>query len=167
MNADGAGTSTVGRDAYAYSLGYYQGDYNAIGGSGAPAFGRSYAAAPGDITGKNLYNGNISHSTYAIREINSGQPAGYTYGYDQLNRLKRMRQHHIGPGTGNWNSQTLSPAYSEDFSYDANGNIQTLDRMNGGGTVMDNLSYSYDTANGRNNRLTAVADAVGVWSCYL
>jgi RHS repeat-associated protein len=155
MGGDGPHT---GRDVFAFSLGYYNGDYNAIGAS-AGAFARKYVPATNDVSGKDLFNGNISNAVYAIDQL--GAPVGYTYGYDHLNRLKRFRQHPLGSSTGNWNAISLGAAYSEDFSYDANGNILTLNRNKHGGSNMDNLTYGYNLdANGRllNNRLNNVID---------
>jgi len=160
INEDG---SSVGKDAYAYSLGYYQGDYKPIGGTGAAAFSRTYTANTTDITGQNLYNGNISNTTYAIANINSGQTAGYTYGYDQLNRLVRKNFHDLSAGTGNWQAGTgATNAWKENFSYDANGNISALQRYGSTG-IMDNLDYHYNR-NGQqellNNKLRHVKDNV-------
>lgn len=155
MGSDGA---NIGRDAFAFSLGYYNGDYTAIGSS-TNAFVRSYTPTTSDVSGKDLFNGNISNAMYAIDQL--GAPVGYTYAYDHLNRLKRFRQHALGSSTGNWNAISLGTAYSEDFSYDANGNILALSRNKQGGSNMDNLTYSYSLdANGRklNNRLNNVTD---------
>ena len=155
MGSDGANTS---RDAFAFSLGYYHGDYSAIGAS-AGAFARKYTPTTSDVSGKDLFNGNISNAIYAIDQL--GDPVGYTYAYDHLNRLKRFRQHTLGSSTGNWNAISIGTAYSEDFSYDANGNILTLNRNKQAGSNMDNLAYSYTLdGNGRklNNRLNNVTD---------
>ncbi|WP_442794996.1 RHS repeat domain-containing protein [Pelobium manganitolerans] len=161
MGLDG---NIIAKDAFAYSLGYYNGDYQPIGGCASNAFGRNYVSSTTDLTGKNLYNGNIGNATYAIQNISSGQTTGYTYGYDQLNRLKRMRQHNLGGNTGNWDALSISNSYAEDFNYDANGNILNLQRKNGTGALMDNLSYGYNYSNGnlQNNRLNSVTDAAGV-----
>jgi len=166
----------VARDVFAYSLGYFRNttagfeDYLPIGSS-APAFALRYNQPAGDPllskeTGLSLYNGNISHSTYAMSEIESGATAGYTYRYDQLNRLKAVRRHTIGNGS-TWDNTGIIQAYREDFSYDANGNIKTL-RRNGADQIdnpleMDELTYNYNRdANGQlvNNRLRHVNEVV-------
>jgi RHS repeat-associated protein len=159
IGQDGA---VVAKDALAYSLGYYQGDYKPIGGSGATAFSSLYQYNAGDITGNNLYNGNISSSTYAIAKINTAATAGYTYKYDQLNRLKTLRQHAIG-SAGTWNSNSLSGNYAENFKYDGNGNILELQRNAAAAQSMDRLAYQYNLdGNGRlsDNRLASLVDAV-------
>ncbi|WP_443938770.1 RHS repeat domain-containing protein [Pedobacter sp. MW01-1-1] len=159
MGNDGA---TIAKDALAYSLGYYQGDYSPVGGGSA--FGHSYQASNANAAGRNLYNGNISNSTYAIENINNGATVGYTYGYDQLNRLKTMNQQNLG-SSGNWSYDGASVAFRENFNYDANGNILTLQRNKGNGSLMDNLTYTYSRdANGRlqHNKLQSVSDSQGI-----
>ncbi len=157
---------SIGRDALAYTLGYYPGDYKSI--VATPAYQMSWQ--PGGVTGNPLYNGNISNSTVAIKGIGSGNPSGYTYGYDQLNRLVKMRQHALSSSTTTWNSSSISPndAYKEDISYDGNGNILTyLRNGTSANPVMDNLTYQYNR-DGNNkltdNRLNYITDAASASS---
>ncbi|MDQ8051434.1 MAG: RHS repeat-associated core domain-containing protein [Pedobacter sp.] len=155
---DGA---TIGKDVLAYSLGYYQGDYTPIKGTGATAFNHNFAESslPTGINGRGLYNGNISHSTYAIGGINGGATVGYTYGYDQLNRLKNTRQRTVGT-SGDWDFSSASHGFKENFTYDGNGNITALNRYDGSGNAMDSLKYAYNRQSGSNrlldNRLGSV-----------
>ncbi|WP_121356786.1 RHS repeat domain-containing protein [Flavisolibacter nicotianae] len=158
--------SKVSKDVYAFTLGYYGGDYTPIGGTAAPAFGLVPYSAPSSLaaTGNSLYNGNISYTTVALSKINNGATAGYTYGYDQLNRLREMRQHTVN---GAWSNSNIIDAYSESIAYDANGNILQYLRK-GANTAgqpldMDSLTYKYNRdADGRllTNRLNHVRDAV-------
>ncbi|QNR87021.1 hypothetical protein H9N25_11865 [Pedobacter riviphilus] len=151
----------IAKDALAYSLGYYQGDYSPI--VAGNAFNYKHQANNGNIAGRNFYNGNISNSTYAIAEINNGATVGYTYGYDQLNRLKNVNQQALG-GVNDWSFDAANSAFKESFIYDANGNISSLSRNSQSGP-MDNLSYHYNTdANGRlkNNQLLSVTDTEGI-----
>lgn len=184
---DGNNTSSnpfamTNRDAIAYSLGYYNGDYSPIGGTSSlplPAFGVGYTAPviqtdatthfliPSLVTGNNLYNGNISFSTYAIQGIDNGKTSGYTYRYDQLNRLVAMDKHSAfveGTTTG-WDNSSFVDDYKERITYDANGNIKTyLRNGNSSALSMDNLGYAYNVNDqGRlvNNRLRHIKDAVG------
>lgn len=152
---------------YGFKLGYYNGDYTPIGGSTAPALSGHTYTAPNTLeaTGNQLYNGNISSTTLALSKINNGATTGYSYGYDQLNRLKEMRQHSI---TGNWSNSTIIAAYSESIAYNANGNILKYLRKGAGTTGnpldMDSLNYNYHRdAQGNlvNNRLNHVRDAIG------
>jgi hypothetical protein len=116
-------------------LGYYSGDYLPVDATNATAFGQRAYTAPSSLeaTGNQLFNGNISFTTVALSKINSGQTTGYSYGYDQLNRLTEMRQH---TATGAWSNSDIITAYKESISYDANGNILTYLR-NGNSTVTD------------------------------
>ncbi|EDM35226.1 hypothetical protein PBAL39_13377 [Pedobacter sp. BAL39] len=153
--------SVIAADALAYTLGYYSSDYKPIGGTNAMALNQKYEPLPDDITGSNLYNGNISNSSYAIAKIGTGSSVGYSYRYDQLNRLKKMRQHAIG-GNAVWNGTSMTNAFKEDFNYDGNGNILALQR-NSQAVEMDNLTYGYSRdVNGKllNNKLTVLNDAV-------
>ncbi|MBD1395428.1 RHS repeat-associated core domain-containing protein [Mucilaginibacter glaciei] len=158
------GNATIPKDAYAYSLGYYNGDYQPAGTTAALGFNMSYSAQSGDVSGQNLYNGNISNSTLSISQFNSGAPIGYSYRYDQLNRLKKMRQH-TGI-SGAWNGTSATNDYKEDITYDGNGNILTYLRNGAAASSsqsMDNLSYNYARdANGKltSNKLQYIADAV-------
>jgi hypothetical protein len=78
---------------------------------------------------------------------------GYTYLYDQLNRLLNTRQHVFGAASGsykgNWSQSNTGTTdnYAETFRYDANGNILQLNRngnsQHPGGLAMDRLNYTY------------------------
>ena len=155
----------IARDAYAYSLDYYAGDYEAIKDTGA--FPLKWSAQAGDVMGRNLYNGNISRSTLALSKINGGAPVGYSYRYDQLNRLTAMRQHGLSNGATSWNMVSVGNAYKEDISYDGNGNILRYTRYGSGAggkqLQMDSLHYVYNR-DGQgylsSNKLTQVLDSI-------
>ncbi len=151
----GDGNNGIAKDAMAYSLGYYPNDYMPIGSGSA----YSMKWQPGGETGKALFNGNISNSTVAIKGINGDNPTGYTYAYDQLNRLTKMRQHDLSNSTTVWGGNGTEK-YKENYTYDGNGNILTLQRNGSGGTLMDNLSYTYNKVNGKlqNNKLSQLKD---------
>jgi hypothetical protein len=89
----GGPTSTFAKDVAAFSLDYFTGDFKPIGGATFDAVGLKYTNNTADITGQNLYNGNIGYTTMALSQFNSGSPVGYSYRYDELNRLLRMSQH--------------------------------------------------------------------------
>ncbi|WP_207516014.1 RHS repeat-associated core domain-containing protein [Longitalea luteola] len=158
--------SRVSRDVYGLQLGYYNNDYKPIGGSSSRAFGQHGYTAPSSLaaTGNQLFNGNISFTTLALSKINSGATTGYSYGYDQLNRLAEMRQHST---SGSWSNSNIISAYSESISYDANGNI--LKYLRKGANVtglpldMDSLTYNYNRGiNGKivNNKLNYISDQI-------
>ena len=166
----------VSRDVYGFALGYFDDDYTPIG-AGANAFALTYqpiTPVSSANSGNQLFNGNISYTTLALSKIRNGTTAGYTYNYDQLNRLTEMNRHNIAAGAANWNNSSIITAYSERIAYDANGNILKYLRHGaddppppggaGGGPVdMDSLGYKYNRdVNGRlvNNRLNHVKDTV-------
>lgn len=169
MGGDGGAAgiySRVSRDVYAFSLGYYGGDYSPIAGSAATAFGqKSYQNPVGaSPTGNSLYNGNIGSQAVALQGISNNATTGYSYGYDQLNRLTEMRQHTV---TGSWSNSSIVQAYRESVAYDGNGNIRKYLRngadQGGKPLQMDSLTYGYRLdAQGKlqSNRLMEVRDAI-------
>ncbi len=164
MGHDGLSASEhkyFGQDVTGYILNFFDGDYQNIGQS-APIdkfegnLGGSYDFGPNE----SMYNGNIRAMVTAIRPfMQAGSPAGYKYQYDQLHRIKGM-DYFIGMANNDWATSTTNLTdYQTRYSYDANGNIMTLDRK-GAQAVnldMDNLSYHYAEGN---NRLTHVGDVV-------
>ena len=86
------------------------------------------------------YNGNISATTWTYgNKIN-----GYMYYYDKTNRLKSTYSI-LNNGFGDY-------PYSENFSYDAHGNITALARWDNQ-DVMDNMFLTYN-----GNQLTKIDD---------
>ncbi len=191
MGEDGlytnAATKNVARDAFGFSLNYFNGDYNSI------ALGAGFKAMPGHtadagivngLSSSNygaLFNGNISSMVVNIDKLNIPDASGtgttkgailYNYKYDQLNRLTAMDAYKGLTNTGNsWANMVTLPHYQERISYDANGNILTYKR-NGNLTTqqtMDDLSYFYNKdGDGKlqNNRLRHVTDAVTNAAAY-
>jgi len=141
MGEDGTATSgnaNVARDAYSYSLNYYEGDYSNIGNTG----NFQSILNPLGSNAKQLYNGNIAAMAVNIPKL--GDARVYNYGYDQLNRLVSMDAYSgLTSGTSTFTPVLLND-YKERISYDANGNILTyLRNGNGTNTAMDNLTYHY------------------------
>lgn len=166
INADGwKGTPFAGvsRDVAAVGLGFYPGDYDPVGGTSATALSVGYSAtAPGyGVMGNGLYNGNISYATVALSHFDSSTMAGYTYRYDQLNRLLQLRKHGNLPGSqATWDNTSIGADYQESIAYDPNGNIQTYLRNGAtasGGQSMDQLTYRYLPGN---NQLDHIQDAI-------
>ncbi|MCI0446916.1 hypothetical protein L0152_27405, partial [bacterium] len=77
------------------------------------------------LGGKDEYNGNISEQIWKIKD---GQQYAYGYVYDELNQLT-------------W-AKFQNGAYDEMMTYDLNGNIKTLQRYAGTGTMVDNLNMT-------------------------
>lgn len=157
IGKDGLTANDPARDVIAYTLGYYKFniqnkdyfDYDPIGGAAAGAFDLQYSSGSSDISGNSLFNGNITHTTVALSKFRNSDPIGYTYHYDQLNRLKAMRYHPLSASATSWdiNSKDLQDTYAENITYDGNGNIKTYLR-NGANVgnmplAMDNLAYNY------------------------
>ena len=150
---DGTGGSMVARDAFGYSLGYYTGDYTAVGTNVTTE--NHFSLSNPEIN--SLYNGNINQMVTSLRETEntmlSAQVNRYTY--DQLNRIKSMTSDAV---TGN--GTTTIDSYASSYSYDRNGNLETLSRKalhNGTLVDMDDFTYEYlpDT-----NKLALVNDSV-------
>ena len=90
------------------------------------------------------YNGNIAGVVWSTNH-NALKRSAYGYSYDALSRLT---------GSDYWTTKTStlvdSSAYEErGIAYDLNGNIKTLVRTKGDGTLRDSLTYTYS-----GNRLT-------------
>jgi RHS repeat-associated protein len=156
--------SRMSRDVYGFKIGYYNSDYTPIVESSADAFSKKAYTAPGSLesTGNQLFNGNISFTTLALSKINSVATTGYSYGYDQLNRLTEMRQHTTGTTSG-WSNSDIITAYRESISYDANGNILKYLRKGTAATPhMDSLTYKYTYSSGNlvSNKLQYVKDSI-------
>jgi RHS repeat-associated protein len=182
ISGDGTSASAfsfVGNDVLGYSLGYFNNDYQPIGGGGATAFANAYTPTGGTTTsGQQLFNGNISNVSYAIAPfeyngISGGVTgfSGYTYRYDQKNRLTAMDHHTINSYStaAAWDNTSINGDYQERVSYDGDGNILSYVRngssLGGRNAQMDNLTYNYNRdANGSlvNNRLRHVTDGVTV-----
>jgi hypothetical protein len=152
-------------------LGYYEGDLTAIGlGRSSSPLATDKLFTPttsGTSLGSaspNLYNGNIRHMVTAIQPfMPDGKPQARAYHYDQLNRIKdAFTYNQLNLSTNVWSSSVSAvPNYEEHFSYDANGNILTLQRngTTAGGRPLEMDDFTYTYASGR-NQLTHVDDAI-------
>lgn len=173
-------SSTVAQDALAFTMGYYENDYQAIDAvSGNNYLATVSAVMPFKMDQVDLYNGNINHVITSIMDLEE-QPievTGTTYRYDQLHRFKEShvfsaadittlnsmvnaQRQNLTAGTHN----TLGD-YEVHVDYDQNGNILALDRRAfNKATVTDNrmdeFSYNYPSAM-TNNLLGHVGDNIG------
>jgi RHS repeat-associated protein len=161
----------IAKDAFGYSLNYYEGDYKPIGtiadidnfiASAASLNSAFLNDAPG------LFNGNISGMVTAITDADpasadfgQAKPQHTAYRYDQLNRIKQMKAYRdINLATNTWNVSNDN-SYQENFTYDGNGNILTLERNGRLKTTapasplaMDKLEYKYENIATGYNRNT-------------
>lgn len=147
----------VARDAIAFTLGYFYGDYLRIGSASARTYPELRFAQTTAFNQASLplYNGNIRNSMYAIRNLNGNLTTGYTYTYDQLNRIKSMETW-SGYSANNWNSVTgPDNALNTTYSYTGNGNITALTRKDDTGNLFDDLEYEYVPGT---NKLVKVTD---------
>src|SRR6218665_2240178 len=85
-----------------------------------------------------MYNGNISWMETNLSKF--GKQA-MLYKYDQLNRITKSRS--LAFGNNAYAAGSGEQKYDEDYSYDANGNILTLNRKDNKTAVMDDFNYSY------------------------
>ncbi|OYU94565.1 MAG: hypothetical protein CFE21_14910 [Bacteroidetes bacterium B1(2017)] len=169
-NASTNHNANFGKDEFGFSLNYFEGDYTA---TKLPNGLENYFL--GGTTGSglrsssnNLYNGNIKSMVTTIGQFtNNNYPVanGMVYGYDQLNRITSAQNNtNYDRDNNTWLSGGTSTAYKSDFTYDANGNIMTLQRRDESGTLYDDFTYNYDKISNGNikntNRLTHVIDAI-------
>jgi RHS repeat-associated protein len=170
MGHDGlAGTANAifGKDEAAYYLGYHNQDYKPIGlASNATIMGvfEHSSAFDSDILGTNgLYNGNIAFMISHIPELGksttgSVETQAMVYQYDALHRIRQAKSYNYNSV---WNN---SYQYKSDYTYDANGNIKTLNRSAFDNTAgvsvdIDDLDYIYDPI--KYNRLNSIDDIIG------
>ncbi|MCW3122349.1 MAG: repeat protein, partial [Flavipsychrobacter sp.] len=136
MGMDGADVSTT-KDAAAYALDYFTGDYNPVASSHMVQHFHN-------IT-RNLYNGNIAAQTDAISNF---QKLHKQYVYDQLNRIHSATYHTVDAV---YNGISPITDFRSHYDYDADGNITSLVRFGNdrgtGAQMMDSLIYSYTNPN--------------------
>ncbi|MEM6262775.1 MAG: DUF6443 domain-containing protein [Bacteroidota bacterium] len=158
-------TQNFGRDAYGFTLGYFDGDYKDIGNLAAADLfeAAGTANAFGGAT-RSLYNGNIKHMVTSLKGLtyNKMDVHASAYKYDQLNRIKEMDVWKgLNSSSNTWNDPHIPATKIDDYqtrySYDEMGNITSLKRngttAGGAPLSMDDLTYTYDR-----NRLTHVDD---------
>jgi RHS repeat-associated protein len=148
---DGVGSSAFAKDAFGMQLEYFPNDYNRAGSSITPI-----------PTGQQTYfNGNVngiswqSNKPTTITGLNG--PTMYTYGYDAKYQLTGATW-----GTPNFTSPGFTPGtmFKESgITYDANGNINGLQRTNSTGALSDDFSkYAYTAGT---NKLSTVGNNAG------
>ena len=124
-------------------LNYYSNDYISIN--------EQVFSPASDLVPTNLYNGNISLK--GIKDPLASVESNYQY--DQLNRLVGMQA--ITP-----TNPDSTKSYTNSYAYDPNGNLSKLTRnyapSSGTTGLFDGLTYHYDYANEKSNRLLALTD---------
>lgn len=162
-----------GADAFAFNLGYYQGDYKAIG-AGVSLPEQTTPSLWGNGGQGALYNGNIAWMMtdlpslgLADQDRSKGLQA-MQYQYDQLNRIKSSKSLlQFAEGTGFAQRNAQGQAYDEAYTYDANGNLLGLKRNDETGDLEDDFEYTYYAGTNKLQRVKAGAgttyeyDAIG------
>lgn len=151
------------KDIYSYTIGYYAGDFT-----------RGIFADVIDYSDQQLYNGNISSWVNGINvdvlaESHAGfsdpEREGFTqrnFTYDGLNRIKTSTFLTASTSIGGEDLpmvRVIPNTYNTNYSYDGNGNLQTLSRY-GRNNLIDDLTYNYGSGDLK-NRLNSVVDARG------
>jgi hypothetical protein len=109
------------------------------------------------------FNGNISGLQW--RSKGDGEQRAYGFMYDRVNRLSSGD---FTQFTSNaWNTSAGLDFTASNLSYDANGNILTMNQKGwklGGSVLIDQLSYNYYS---NSNKLQQVTDGVNDFTSYL
>lgn len=169
----------IAQDEFAYSMGYYNGDYTAIGTTVLGLAGSSNwnsGSLKDGILMDGLYNGNISYMISQLHSLGhhkttNASPgnkdllgiSAYAYQYDQLNRISEGR--YFSRSSTGWAraSATINTSpYDVSYDYDPNGNIMHAKVNSWTTTKMDQLEYKY-TGSGStrlNNQLNYVLDGI-------
>ncbi|WP_197474551.1 RHS repeat-associated core domain-containing protein [Tenacibaculum ovolyticum] len=142
----------VAKDAYGYSLSYFDGDYQPRKAVKEDHFAITTSTSLSH-NNTNLYNGNIKAMVTNMQNLkNKPLPTAYNhYQYDQLNRISSMNSNII--------SSTDIKNVHTSYKYDRNGNLIQLkrDALKKNKVVpMDNFTYHYPNGN---NQLSVVEDA--------
>ncbi|TAH28398.1 MAG: hypothetical protein EAZ06_10145, partial [Cytophagales bacterium] len=141
------------------ALSYFNGDYIS-----QDEFGQQSVFNSNEVNGlamqpfRQLYNGNISAWT---TQTNRREATTNQYTYDRLHRITSSTfWKSYGFGDGYFHHYETS-FHQTSYSYDANGNIQNLQRSDNKGNPMDNFTYNYSAVTaGSLNKLNNVIDNV-------
>ena len=160
LGGDGA---HISKDAFGFSLSYFNQDYKPRHTTGTQLNDLSENFP--NSNGAALYNGNINKMITSVRGVKEeALPSQINlYSYDQLNRIFEMTSEKI---VATSNGLASSPSYSTAYSYDRNGNLETLERYAPKKNIstgvesiveMDKFTYHYTPST---NQLTHVNDVV-------
>ncbi|KAA2239229.1 RHS repeat-associated core domain-containing protein [Chitinophaga agrisoli] len=115
----------------------------------------------------NQYNGNIAGIKWKSKS--NGIQRSYGYSYDNANRLTAADYTQQNNGSSSWTKDQMDFSVSN-LTYDANGNIITMNQMGMIGAqppqLIDQLSYRYKISEA-SNRLAAVGDTKATASAKL
>jgi RHS repeat-associated protein len=100
-----------------------------------------------------LYNGNVWYWTSANQEFSTTPIQLHAYRYDQLNRITKSSLLQTPDLTNNSWTGGFSNNYASNYAYDPNGNLTQLHRREGSGSLLDQLTYHYDSGTNRLNHI--------------
>lgn len=135
-------------DVFGMTLHYNASDFTAASTDiGTFGFGGQDGAFPGS------YSGNLRGITYHS-PVDANVKRAFGFQYDAVNQLTNA-QWGTFSGSGTYNG-SLGENYRERIpaNYDKNGNILSLERRNGSGTVVDNFFYNYESGTNKLDRIT-------------
>jgi hypothetical protein len=107
---------------------------------------------------RSLFNGNIASwsSDYTSTNTNDQTNMDYTFRYDILNRLIKADAHtRDNLANPTWSGKMDN--YSNNYTYDRNGNILNLQRYNNSTSKIDDMNYQYQTGS---NKLSKISDNI-------
>lgn len=191
-DADATGDNQFfGTDVFGFMLTYFDNDYQSIVPTTAFADMTGVADQnidPSNVSNnsyRNLFNGNISNMSTAMRDFDEVALTvlSNNYQYDQLQRIRSMKVYYSSIGelaAGNHFDDALlynNGAYRTSYTFDKNGNLKTLDRYGDDGALkMDEFNYTYyDQSTGtgitnspnESNRLANVQDLGSLTGNYV
>ncbi|WP_298487865.1 hypothetical protein [uncultured Maribacter sp.] len=170
LNVQGDPNTKHAKDEFGMALGYYEGDFTRDGVFDTRLTAANPFVLENQVSGvsQNLYNGNIStwtsQTAAEAKEKNvTSYLTGNAYRYDQLNRIKEATTKAFNEASQSYAAiNGNADAFRTNYTYDGNGNLETLKRYKDDGQLMDDLAYNYDLTNPNlSNKLTHVNDAVG------
>ncbi len=146
------GNNEFASDVFGAFYKYFHGDYNRNNEILSFSNQNNLNANQGNSIAEQ-FNGNIAQ---ILSDGNNGNPLNAKYTYDQRNQL-------VGASIIPYNVGSSSESYVLDnIDYDPNGNIKSLRRSTGSGTL-HNFNYAYRA---NKNQLGSVTDAVGPNRAY-
>jgi YD repeat-containing protein len=146
---DGTGGFRTGTDAFAFALGYYEGDFKPINPNAVVSDTRDqlwdrYRDIRDTTAAQGLYNGNISWMSTDLPGLSgSNRMQAIVNGYDQLHRIAQARSLTEYGATGYAERTAGTKAYDVDYTYDPNGNLLSLQRLDENTSLRDDLTYEY------------------------
>ncbi|WP_437398685.1 DUF6443 domain-containing protein [Flagellimonas lutimaris] len=153
VGGSSAASSPLQEIVYEYNIKGQLKMLNDVGAMGDKLFAYKInynSAAEGNSAAPARYDGSISQTIWQSAHDNTKR--SYAYLYDDLNRLSEGKYQYNASLNGNTGSY-----FNTQYTYDTHGNLSTLSRRNGTGSVIDQLTYDYGASNG--NQLLSVSDS--------